>query len=179
MPPERAAAIDAPLRPAAFLDRDGVINVDHGYTYRVEDLQFTPTAVDAICLLNRRGYHVIVATNQSGVARGLYRTEDVEAFHAAMQSALAAQGARIDAFYYCAFHPDGTVADYAREHDDRKPGAGMLLRAMRDLPIDRSRSFMIGDKPSDAAAAEAAGLPSRLIPANVGDLAAAVREMIA
>jgi D-glycero-D-manno-heptose 1,7-bisphosphate phosphatase len=179
MPPERAVAPDASLRPAAFLDRDGVINVDHGYTYRVEDLQFTPTAIDAIRLLNRQGYLVVVVTNQSGVARDLYGTADVEAFHAAMQGALAAEGARIDAFYYCAFHPDGTVPNYAREHDDRKPGAGMLLRAMRDWPIDRSGSFMIGDKPSDAAAAAAAGIPSRLIAANVGDLVAAVREMIA
>jgi D-glycero-D-manno-heptose 1,7-bisphosphate phosphatase len=166
-------------RPAAFLDRDGVINVDHGYTFRPEDLVFTPNAVEGIRLLNEAGYLVIVVTNQSGVARGFYGTADVEEFHAHMAAALAEQGARIDAFYYCAYHPDGTVAEYAREHEDRKPGCGMLIRAMADLPVDRARSFMIGDKPSDAAAAAKAGIPAALIPANDGDLAAAVREMMA
>jgi D-glycero-D-manno-heptose 1,7-bisphosphate phosphatase len=166
------------LRPAAFLDRDGVINVDHGYTFRPEALQLTPTAAEGIRLLNAAGYLVIVVTNQSGVARGYYGTAEVEAFHDHMQAALATEGARIDAFYYCAYHPDGTVAAFAREHEDRKPGAGMLLRAMADLPIDPARSFLIGDKQSDADAAAKAGIPARLIASNDGDLAALVREMI-
>jgi D-glycero-D-manno-heptose 1,7-bisphosphate phosphatase len=180
MRPDTTAVSDAPkLRPAAFLDRDGVINVDHGYTFRPADLRLTPTAAEGIRLLNDAGYLVIVVTNQSGVARGLYGTSDVEAFHARMTEALREQGARIDAYYYCAYHPEGTIAEYARDHEDRKPGAGMLMRAMADLPVDPARSFMIGDKPSDAQAAERAGLPARLIPANEGDLAAAVREMMA
>jgi D-glycero-D-manno-heptose 1,7-bisphosphate phosphatase len=174
-----AAPVAHAPRPAAFLDRDGVINVDHGYTFRPEDLVFTPSAVEGIRLLNEAGYLVIVVTNQSGVARGLYGTADVEAFHAHMAAALAERGARIDAFYYCAYHPEGIVAEYAREHADRKPGCGMLMRAMADLPVDRARSFMIGDKQSDAAAATGAGIPARVIPANDGDLAAAVREMMA
>jgi D-glycero-D-manno-heptose 1,7-bisphosphate phosphatase len=140
MPLDGTAVPSPQLRPAAFLDRDGVINVDHGYTHRVDDLRLTPTAAEAT---------------------------------------LKAEGAHIDAFYYCAYHPEGTVPEYAREHDHRKPGPGMLLQAMRDLPIDATRSFMIGDKPSDAEAAARAGIPSRLIVANDGDLAAAVREMIA
>ena len=100
-----------PSRPAAFLDRDGVINVDHGYTYRREHLLFTPTAIDGIRLLNQSGYPVLVVTNQSGVARGLYGVADVTAFHAHMNAMLAERGAHIDDFYYCPFHPDGTVAD--------------------------------------------------------------------
>jgi D-glycero-D-manno-heptose 1,7-bisphosphate phosphatase len=178
MRPDHAAVREPALRPAAFLDRDGVINVDHGYTFRPEDLLFTPTAAEAIRYLNDAGYLVVVVTNQSGVARGLYGIAEVEAFHDAMQAALASEGARIDAFYYCAYHPDGTIADFACEHEDRKPGAGMLRRAMADLPIDPGRSFMIGDKATDAEAASKAGLSSCLIPTNDGDLAAAVREML-
>jgi D-glycero-D-manno-heptose 1,7-bisphosphate phosphatase len=179
MPRDQAVVpVAASLRPAAFLDRDGVINVDHGYTFRPEDLRLTPTAAEGIRLLNAAGYLVVVVTNQSGVARGYYGTAEVEAFHDHMQAALASAGARIDAFYYCAYHPDGTVAAFAREHEDRKPGAGMLLRAMADLPIDRARSFLIGDKQSDADAAATAGIPARLIASNDGDLAALVREMI-
>jgi len=165
-------------RPAAFLDRDGVINVDHGYTYRVEHLEFTPTAVEGIRLLNQADYRVLVVTNQSGVARGLYGIADVEAFHAHMNAALGQGGAHIDDFYYCPYHPQGTVAEFAIEHEDRKPGAGMIRRAMRDWNICAEGSFLIGDKSSDAESAAAAGIPSLLIPANSGDLAAAVQTFL-
>jgi D-glycero-D-manno-heptose 1,7-bisphosphate phosphatase len=167
-----------PHRPAAFLDRDGVINVDHGYTYRAEHLEFTPTAVEAIRLLNRADYRVLVVTNQSGVARGLYGIADVEAFHAHMNARLGEAGAHIDDFYYCPYHPAGSVAEFAIEHEDRKPRAGMIQRAMRDWNICRDGSFLIGDKMSDAESAAAAGIPSLLIRANSGDLAAAVKTFL-
>ncbi len=165
--------------PAAFLDRDGVINVDHGYTYRPEDLEFTPTAVEGIRLLNQAGYRVLVVTNQSGVARGLYGLAEIDTFHARMADALAEAGARIDAFYACPYHPEGTVAEFAIEHEDRKPGSGMIRRAIRDWDVRRAGSFLIGDKDSDLQSAAAAGLPAMLVEANTGDLAAAVREMLA
>lgn len=165
-----------PVR-AAFLDRDGVINVDNGFTYRPGDLAFTPTALEGIRTLNDAGYLVIVVTNQSGVARGLYREEDIAIFHRRMQEELGRHRAHIDAFYHCPYHPEGTVAAYARDHEDRKPGIGMLLRAIREWHIDREASFMIGDRQSDADAAAAAGIACRLVPANIGDLAQAVREM--
>lgn len=164
--------------PAAFLDRDGVLNIDYGYTFRSEALAFTPTAIEAVQLLNRAGYLVIVATNQSGVARGLYATADVERFHEAMQTELVRHGAHIDAFYYCAFHPQGTVSEFACEHEDRKPNAGMLLRAIAEWPIDRERSFMIGDKDSDVEAARRAGVAAIKVDANVCDLASTVRGLI-
>lgn len=166
-------------RRAAFLDRDGVINIDHGYTFRPEDLSFTATAVEGIRLLNEAGYLVIVVTNQSGVARGLYREEDIQHFHEHMQAALRADRAHIDAFYHCPYHPDGEIAGYSIEHEDRKPRPGMLLRAMRDWNIAVPGSFMIGDRPSDAQSAAAAGIPCRLVLANQCDLADAVRKMIA
>ena len=165
-------------RPAAFLDRDGVINVDHGYTHRPERLEFTPTAIEAIRLLNAANYHVLVVTNQSGVARGLYGIAEVESFHAHMNAALADAGAHIDAFYYCPYHPAGTISEFAIEHEDRKPGAGMIHRAMRDWNVRIEGSFLIGDKPRDAESAAAAGIPSLLIPSNTGDLADAVRKIL-
>ena len=167
-----------PFRPAAFLDRDGVINVDRGYTHRPDQLEFTPTAIEAIRLLNDADHAVLVVTNQSGVARGLYGLAEVEAFHAHMNATLAERGAHIDAFYYCPYHPHGQVPEFAIDHDDRKPAPGMILRAMRDWNIDPTRSFLIGDKESDAQSAATAGLRWRLIEPDRGDLAAAVRGFL-
>jgi D-glycero-D-manno-heptose 1,7-bisphosphate phosphatase len=166
------------VRPAAFLDRDGVINVDRGYTYRVKDLVFTPTAIEGVKALNDADYRVFVVTNQSGVARGYYTVGDVERFHAAMQERLHAGGAHVDCFYYCPFHPDGTVALYAIEHDDRKPSPGMLLRAIREWPTDVAASVMIGDKQSDLEVAARVRVTGLLVEPNVCDLAAEVRRFL-
>jgi D-glycero-D-manno-heptose 1,7-bisphosphate phosphatase len=165
-------------RPAAFLDRDGVINVDRGYTFRPEHLEFTPTAAEGIRLLNQTGYPVLVVTNQSGVARGLYGLAEVDAFHAHLNAALAQAGAHVDAFYHCPYHPEGTVAEFAIEHEDRKPGIGMIRRAMRDWDVRAEGSFLIGDKQSDLDAAAAAGIAGYLIAPDVGDLAARVRAIL-
>jgi D-glycero-D-manno-heptose 1,7-bisphosphate phosphatase len=143
------------LRPAAFLDRDGVLNVDHGYVHAVERLEWIAGAPQAVKLLNDAGYRVIVVTNQSGVARGYYDEAAVETFHAHMQDELAAQGARIDVIYYCPHHPDGAVPALAIKCDCRKPGTGMLEQAAREWPIDRGASFLIGDKDIDMEAAAA------------------------
>lgn len=145
------------IRPAAFLDRDGVLNVDKGYTHRPEDLELVDGAAEMVRLLNDAGRYVIVVTNQAGVGRGYYTEDNVDAFHAALSDRLAEEGAYIDAFYFCPFHADATVDRYRHaDHPDRKPNPGMLLKALKDWPIERKRSFLIGDKPSDVAAAEAA-----------------------
>ena len=147
------------VRPAAFFDRDGVLNVDKGYTHRPEDLSWLPGAREAVLKLNCAGYHVFVTTNQAGVARGYYGEPQVAAFHEHMQDQLAEIGAHIDAFYYCPFHEDASVATYrAADHPDRKPNPGMILRAMREWRIDAARSFLIGDRESDMEAARRAGL---------------------
>lgn len=172
-------AADRLLRPAAFLDRDGVINMDTGYPHRVEELVFTPTAIAGVHRLNQAGFLVIVVTNQSGVARGLFKLADVERFHVEIQRRLAAHDAHIDAFYVAPWHPDGTVARYAVEHDDRKPGSGMLLRALAEWPIDAKASFLIGDKPSDLEAARRAGIKGILVPADTCDLDGTVTNLIA
>jgi D-glycero-D-manno-heptose 1,7-bisphosphate phosphatase len=157
-------------RPAAFLDRDGVLNHDRGYTWRAADFEWTDTAARAIRRLNQRGYLVVVVTNQGGIALGLYGDADVEALHRWINETLRPQGAHIDAFYYCPHHSSVGPCDC------RKPLPGMLLRAMRELPIDRDSSFMIGDKQLDLEAAKAAGVRGVMI--EDGDLDALVRRVI-
>ena len=146
-------------RPALFLDRDGVINEDNGYTYRVDDLQFIEGAVEMIRQANDLGAFVIVVSNQAGVAHGLYELSDVEGFHQAMSDALNEYGAFIDAFYYCPFHPRAKVKDYHHpDHPDRKPNPGMINRALQDWPIIPEQSILVGDNQSDIAAAQRAGI---------------------
>lgn len=148
----------ASSRPALFLDRDGVLNVDHGYVARVEAFSWIEGARETVGAFNRRGWWVFVVTNQSGVAFGYYTEADMEAVHAHMRTELAAAGAHIDAFYHCPFHEEGLVAAYRKASFDRKPKPGMLLRAMTDFPVVKERSFLIGDKPTDLEAARAAGV---------------------
>jgi D-glycero-D-manno-heptose 1,7-bisphosphate phosphatase len=146
-------------RTAVIFDRDGVLNIDHGYVGEVDRLEWMPGARAAIGRLNRAGALVIVATNQSGVARGMFDEAAVASVHAAMQADLAREGARIDAFYVCPFLPDAKVAAYRHaDHPDRKPNPGMILRAIADFSIDPARALLVGDKPSDLEAARRAGV---------------------
>jgi len=156
-------------RPALFLDRDGVINEDNGYTHRADDLRFIDCAVDIIRHANDMGALVVVVTNQAGVAHGYYELGDVEAFHRAMNDELHKNAAFIDSFYLCPFHPAASKPAYLHpDHPDRKPNPGMLLRALQDWPIVRERSILIGDKESDIVAAQRAGI--RGIKFNGGSL---------
>ena len=165
-------------RPCAFLDRDGTLNIDKGYTHKPEDLVWMPSAIPAIKRLNESGHYVIVVTNQAGVARGYYTEADMHAFHAEMQAQLADAGAWIDAFYHCPYHADGKVPAFTdANHPDRKPNPGMLLRAFNEWPIIRETSFMIGDADLDIAAAKAAGIPGYCY--EGGDLDALVAEVLA
>lgn len=166
------------LRPTAFLDRDGVINVDTGYPHRPDELVLTPTAARAVARLNRAACLAIVVTNQSGVARGLFDLAAVDGFHVAIQHRLAEEGGRIDAFYIAPWHPDGTVARFAINHPDRKPGSGMILAAMTDWPVDAARAILFGDKASDVEAAVRAGIPAERLPSDTCDLDAAVARWL-
>lgn len=165
-------------RPAAFLDRDGVLNLDTGYPHRPDDLVLTATAAVAVRRLNDAGYWVLVLTNQSGVARGMFDLAAVDRFHDALQQRLAQVGAHVDAFYVAPYHPAGTVAPFNVEHEDRKPGAGLFHRALRDFPVAMATSFMIGDKPSDMEAARRAGVRGVLVPTDRCDLDAVVATEI-
>lgn len=145
-------------RKAAFLDRDGVINLDRAYVSRWEDFEFVPGAIDAMRRLKQAGYALVVVTNQSGIARGYYSEAQYQALTAAMQQALADAGVVVDAVYHCPHHPKGEVAKLAIECDCRKPAPGMILRATKELNLSLADSFLVGDKPSDIEAARAAGV---------------------
>jgi D-glycero-D-manno-heptose 1,7-bisphosphate phosphatase len=163
---------------AIFFDRDGVLNVDRGFVHRAEDFRWIEGAREAVRLVNDAGLHVIVVTNQSGVARGYYGEEDVRKLHQWMRRDLAAHGAHIDAFYYCPYLDEATVAAYRFvDHPDRKPNPGMILRALSDFSVDAQRAILIGDKASDLEAAKRAGVRARLF--NGGSLATMVGDVLA
>jgi D-glycero-D-manno-heptose 1,7-bisphosphate phosphatase len=164
-------------RPAAFFDRDGVFNVDHGYVHRVEDLDWIPGGPQAVKRLNDLGYWVILVTNQSGIGRGYYDEAAMEAVHAALRAHLAQAGGHIDAIYFAPHHEAAVLEQYRHpDPPDRKPNPGMLLKAMADFAIDRERSFLIGDKPSDLEAARRAGIAGHLFVGH--DLDAMVRAVV-
>jgi D,D-heptose 1,7-bisphosphate phosphatase len=145
-------------RPAAFLDRDGVINVDRGYVHRPDQIEWIDGARETIKRFNDAGYFVFVVSNQAGVARGYYSEADISALHSWMAGELQAFGAHVDQFEYCPYHPEATVARYRRMSERRKPGAGMLVGCLERWPVDKSKSFLIGDKPTDLEAAQTAGI---------------------
>ena len=169
------------LRPAAFLDRDGVLNQDLGYAYRVADLHWLPGAVQACKRLQDAGYALVVVTNQSGVARGLYTMADVDLLHAHMRRELAAAGVSLTAIYACPHHPEAHVETYRIDCNCRKPRPGLLLQAIHEQRLDPARSVLFGDKTSDLQAGAAAGVRRCFLVGEgqaLPDLAAAVDQLL-
>lgn len=161
--------MDRPLRPAVFFDRDGVLNRDVGYPHRPDQIEWTPGAAEAIARANAAGWLVFVVSNQSGIGRGLFDAAAVESLHDWMAAELEGQGARIDAWNYCPHGPDDGCAC-------RKPKPGMIEELVAAFAVDRARSVLIGDKPSDLAAAQAAGVRGVLF--TGGDLDGIVRGFL-
>jgi len=151
------------VKAAAFLDRDGVVNVDRGYVFRREDFEFVTGTLDAAHELKSMGLALVVVTNQSGIARGYYGPEQFHALTDWMKETFAAHGAALDGVYFCPHHPTEGEAPYRRNCNCRKPAPGLLLDAVRDLDIDVRRSVLFGDKASDLQAALAAGIPNRVL----------------
>jgi D-glycero-D-manno-heptose 1,7-bisphosphate phosphatase len=133
-----------------FLDRDGTLTVDHGYTHRVEDYELLPGVVEGLRLIARQGYALAILTNQSGLARGLFQREDLEDFHRHLIDDLSQQGVTIESALHCPHLPDAGC-------DCRKPAPGLLHRAERELGADLARSWVIGDRISDIDLATRAG----------------------
>ena len=145
------------LKPAAFLDRDGVINVDKEYVYKKEDFEWIQDSKEAIKYLNHNGYHVIVATNQSGISREYYTEEDMFNLHLFINNELKNINAHIDDFFYSPYHPDIKNEKFQYLEDLRKPNPGMLEAASKKWKIDKINSFMVGDKHTDIECAKRFG----------------------
>ncbi len=159
-------------RPAIFLDRDGVLNHDVEYAHKPDQIVWVDGAMDAVKAFNDAGYYVFVVTNQAGVARGFYTEDHVQTLHTWMAGELAKRGAHVDAFAYCPYHPEGVVPAYTKTSSHRKPAPGMILDLLKAWPVDKERSFLIGDNTTDIEAARAAGMPGHLFKGgNLADFA--------
>ncbi len=150
------------MHKAIFFDRDGVINHDLGYIHKIEDFNFIEKSKEAIKLCCDKGYKIFVVTNQSGVARGLYKEEDIHILHNYIQEELNKIDAHIDEFAYCPHHIGGIIKEYAIECDCRKPKAGMITRLIDKHNIDLANSFIIGDNERDVEAGNNAGIDGYL-----------------
>jgi D-glycero-D-manno-heptose 1,7-bisphosphate phosphatase len=155
--------------PAVFLDRDGTMIHDPGYLCRLDELHWFPWTIDAVRLLNRAGFLVFVTTNQGGVGLGLYDETFVQAVHEAMQTRLAAGGARIDGWFYCMHHPRAVIDELRVTCDCRKPRPGMVRQAAEQFHFDVTRSFVVGDKLSDAGLADSVGARGILVRTGHGE----------
>lgn len=145
-------------KPAVFLDRDGVINVDNGYVSMVDDFEFIDGVIEACIKLQDKGYLLVVITNQSGIARGYFSEEQFNTLTEWMDWSLVDRGVELDGIYYCPHHAEKGVGEYKIDCDCRKPKPGMLLTAIEELNIDISSSILVGDKVSDIQAGQAAGI---------------------
>ena len=151
------------MRRAAFLDRDGVINIDRGFVSRVDEFEFVPGVLAAARAIAERDYALVVVTNQSGIGRGLYSEEEFLALTQWMHECFAAAGAPLAGVYFCPHHPTHGLGAYRVACDCRKPGPGMLLQAAKELQLDLARSILFGDRNSDLVAARLAGVPHRIL----------------
>jgi D-glycero-D-manno-heptose 1,7-bisphosphate phosphatase len=147
------------LRPALFLDRDGVINEEVHYLWRPEDCRIVPEIIPLLKTAHELGYVTVVITNQAGIGRGLYSEDDFHHLMDHIQTELAHHGARLDAIYFSPFHPEHGVGEYRRDTDCRKPAPGMILRAASEHDLDVKHSILVGDRCTDIAAGAAAGIP--------------------
>lgn len=159
--------------PAVFLDRDGTLIEDATYLDRLDRLTLFPWTIDAVRLLNRAGFRVVVVTNQSGIARGLFDEAFVDETHRQLDARFESGGARVDAYFYCPHHPDGDIERYRARCDCRKPAPGLFRRAIEALDLDGARSFAVGDRWQDLEAGAPVGARGVLVRTGYGTAALA------
>ena len=150
-------------KPAVFIDRDGVINVDHGYVHDEHDFEYIDGVFEATKALKDQGYMLVLVTNQSGIARGKFSEERFLSLTQWMDWNFVDHGVEFDGFYYCPHHPEEGIGEYKQDCDCRKPKPGMFISARDFLKIDMEKSVMIGDKAEDMMAAEAAGVGTKIL----------------
>ncbi len=165
-------------RRAAFLDRDGVLNEDHGYVHRIDDFHWMAGAVAALQRLQQAGYALVVVTNQAGIAKGLYTPADLDLLHNHMRAQLQQQGVALTGVYACPHHPEALLPAYRQACACRKPQPGMLLQAAQEHRLDLAASNLFGDKPSDIEAARRAGVGRSWLVQGPGGLAGAVDDLL-
>jgi D-glycero-D-manno-heptose 1,7-bisphosphate phosphatase len=145
-------------RPLLFLDRDGVINDDHGYVATIERCAFVEGIFEVVRHFRAIGFTAVVITNQAGIARGYYTENQFLEFTGWLHRTFAAQKAPLAATYYCPFHPDGTIPEFSHPSELRKPQPGMLLQALADFGANAAECVLVGDSPTDIEAARRAGV---------------------
>lgn len=151
------------MNKAVFLDRDGTINVEKNYLYKIDDFEFIEGVPEAIKMLNDAGYLVIVVTNQAGIARGYYKEEEMRKLHKHINNELKKYGAHIDAYYFCPHHPEHGIGDYKLDCNCRKPKSGMLEWASKEFNIDNGKCYIIGDKISDVQSGDGLNISGILV----------------
>lgn len=156
------------LAGAVFLDRDGTLITNRGYNNDPARICWYPQVYHCLRIMQKLGYRLVVVSNQSAVARGYCSCAAVESFHACLDQRLRKEGVQISAFYYSPYHPEGTVFPYNCAHPSRKPQPGMLLQAEKDLNLDLSRSWMVGDSPVDIGVGRNAGCRTVLVLSGLG-----------
>jgi D-glycero-D-manno-heptose 1,7-bisphosphate phosphatase len=155
-------------RPAVFVDRDGTINEQMGYINHLSRFKILPRVVQAVKMLNRHGFLVLVVTNQSGVARGYHPLDLVKTLHHLLVTQIREKNGHIDGIFFCPHHPAGSVPEFSHNCDCRKPKTGLIEQACKSFEIDLSRSFLVGDMCTDMEMAQRAGVPGVLVKTGYG-----------
>ena len=151
------------MKKALLLDRDGVINEDRGFVYRVEDIIFMDGIFDVCRKFLENNYLIIIITNQAGIGRGLYTESDFEHLTQWMEEKFQSEGVEISKTYFCPFHPTEGLGDYRKESFDRKPNPGMILKAKDEFDLDLEKSVLVGDKESDIEAANRVSMENTVL----------------